>query len=695
MSVIKPFPHYEINVVDKSIYEPVVSETLPIHRPIWVMKAQQGPVGVPVWCPTYTDATSVFGEQTFVSSNSKYFSPQAYALLQSYTYNGAFIVRIADELAKNAMCILEAHVKAASITLYKKDADGNRLVDDEGEFVIDYEENPAYTEGGTEPQYLDTPKTVNGYNISFKTRSALTAPEIAAGGVESLAMSTKEDGTKVYPLMVFQSWYPGAYGNDLCFDLFFEKSKNNLANNTAMGSIVLTIAPKKRDYNKSTVTSLYNLYKQNRTDFAIKDDVLDPKTDLPYDMKTIIEKSYTGNYKLPFSIINFADSFRAIGNLIIEKETTATLGFTKPNDFNVGTSELGYLVNIVSGLNYESQPFDSIAYLSGNDTVMLKDGVHIYLGSGNDGDLGDVMVETGVKAFYRGTLNPTITNKNKYPFNYVFDMGHTRETKFAMMDFAAIRDDVKINISTQIVFDDGTGIPITKNNQSVDESFAAVLRSYALLMRESIVKGTECCRIDIFQQAGYPVSETYKKILPYTLWSAIKHAQYQNTDRMAVEPRGNPNNLNLLFKDVNWDPNDDETASRLWDTGVNYCQSADMKRFFYPSIRSVYRYDTSALVDAWFVDFIVYCKHEVRQCWTTHVGRNEYTGALQELLRKDLVSRISRLSNGKYRFDVIIYQSEEEAKLGYVQHVLLKITAPNTFRVMDVDIEVYREGYEG
>ena len=52
MSALKPYPHYEINVKDNSIYTFAVDEILPVHRPLYTMVCQEGPVGEPVWCPT-------------------------------------------------------------------------------------------------------------------------------------------------------------------------------------------------------------------------------------------------------------------------------------------------------------------------------------------------------------------------------------------------------------------------------------------------------------------------------------------------------------------------------------------------------------------------------------------------------------------------------------------------------------------
>ena len=166
MAAIKPYPHFEINVKDNSIYTVTYEEILPVHRALWVMKAQEGPCGDPTWCSTFSEAKAIFGAETFKPANKLYFSPQAQFLLETLTYNGAFICRAADGGAE-AQIILEAWVKDKAITQYQLDADGNRLVDDNGDFIPMKNGDADVTEAGVE--------------ITFRTRTELTSAEIAAG----------------------------------------------------------------------------------------------------------------------------------------------------------------------------------------------------------------------------------------------------------------------------------------------------------------------------------------------------------------------------------------------------------------------------------------------------------------------------------------------------------------------------------
>ena len=99
MAKVYTYPHWEISVIDRSIYTPLDTEILPLFRPIFFMKTQQGPAGVPVWCSSYTRAATVFGEGTFDDS-TEYYSREALFLNSLFARQGAFIVRMADSTAK-------------------------------------------------------------------------------------------------------------------------------------------------------------------------------------------------------------------------------------------------------------------------------------------------------------------------------------------------------------------------------------------------------------------------------------------------------------------------------------------------------------------------------------------------------------------------------------------------------------------
>jgi hypothetical protein len=118
-----------------------------------------------------------------------------------------------------------------------------------------------------------------------------------------------------------------------------------------------------------------------------------------------------------------------------------------------------------------------------------------------------------------------------------------------------------------------------------------------------------------------------------------------------------------------------------------------MTRLFYPALRTVYRAATSVLIDEWVVAAVVYTKYVARRAWANFSGRNDYASILQDAIKKYIDTELHQLFNGKYSFNVTVYQTAEEQELGYIQHVKISITFGATMRVLDVDIEVNREGF--
>ena len=699
-TTIKPFPHYQINVKDNSIYEVEYTTILPVHRPIWIMRCQQGPVGDPVWCPTYTYASNMFGEQTFTNTNKKYYSPQAKVLTDTLTYNGAFICRAADETALNSVVIIEAYVRQVDDVLqYAYDEDGNRLLDDDGNYVEKQENGQPVYEPGVEIKFVKRHELLSSEEVSGYDYSSLQRRTV---------VDTDAEGTEitwsVYPIMVFEALYPGEYGNDLCFSLFYKNSENAAGDVNYYQTLFYTFAPARREYDSTTVTPHYDIYNTTQNSFAANPETLNPDTGAEMSMQAVLNKAYDeDSHQLPYTIYTYEENLLAVGNRIAQVESETSLGHTKPtyDAEAIMNTSFGYLVNVISCRNLKGVPYDHVRLITISDedenVIQLAEDNYIYLANGADGDLSDLMVQNCIQQFCAKTLNPQIVDKFRYPFTHMYDVGYNFDTKYAMIDFLDVRDDIMIELSTQVLMDDNTGRTITLNDQMTDESNGEALRSRALLMRESVLKGTDCCRCAIYAHAGFLADGVYSDPMPFTYWSAMKHARFGNLPYMnTTEPRGWPQSYNEFFKvsSVNWINYDPEGQSRVWDSGINYVQWADMTRIFYPALRTVYRAETSVLVDQWFVDAVVYTKHVVRNAWGRFSGRNDKSAVLQQAIKEYLDTELSYLYNGKYDFEVSVYQTAEEQRIGYIQHVLIRLTSPATMRVLDVDIEVNREGYE-
>lgn len=691
MSIPKPYPHLRINVEDRSIFTPVSSDELPVHRPVYPMKTQRGPIGVPVWCPTIAKAREVFGAETFNVLNKQYFSQSSAYLLETFPYNGAFITRLVDAAAVESIAILEAAVTPANIVQYEKDVLGNIVyenglpkpqttqtpqLDGNGDPVLDGNGDPVFDTVNVEEA---------GVKVKWSVRNALVP---AGGGTEDfddLQIRTEDvsDGNggtitvTHYPIMSFKATSSGAWGNDLGFKIWFDKDQNSLDIAERLDALVYNIAPVQKEFDASTVDPIRDITSAIYSSFVLKPDTIDSTTARSVSLDKIIEDNYADGV-IPYHIDYYGNTILALGDAIRAVEVNRAVELSN-----------GWRVNIFGLTDLEGKPYDH-AQIDGD--IKTSEFVVNYLAGGTDGDITDTAIESLYRNFLELDINPDIVDRARYPFTHVIDTGWSLETKYSICQFMAVRDDVDVVLATQRATDVGG---VAKYNTALeDESLEVALRNEALLVPESVIKGTGACRAQVFTQAG-KLFGLYDGIVPFNLWYAVKLAVHGNRNFMNGEPAGLPNSDVSLFREWNWAPAPESQRSRVWDKGGNYAQYYSRNEIHYPALRSVYRHDTSVLASANFVQAVVYTKHIVRTSWAIFAGVERDADTLHKQIVDDLTPRLNTLYNGKYNFTVSAYQTDLEKQLGYVHHVVVSIEGPGQNRVWDVDIICTRQNFEG
>jgi hypothetical protein len=836
-TTIKPYPHVQINVKDNSIATIDFVETLPVHRPLYVMRTKKGPLGEPTWCNTYSEAAALFGAETFDPANKEYFSLASLYLRDTFTRNGAFVTRYlpgTDYTYSNSVLYAVVTRLAANnnggqqsggIVQYQKDDEGyvkTAWSDIRQEFV----KLPRYS--STPPEGLD-PATLSsglveretGVQIEFYTKHLNDADFEALLDNPKSGIEGKGTSTVIFPIAAFRAKDPGKYGNDLAYKLFYTPKSNNAGDVEAYGTVFYNVGFAQREDASSTWDAISDIYTRESCAFAANPNVVNPDTGAPMSVDYVLDKSFSDKaHELPVDFAVFEDMLNEVGLIIaaFENDTLAANGSLAANNngnsINVndaflgaltttekdqvinyyfeGTgeqleSDLGYKINIISGKNLIGENYDHVivikdaerkalynrdgeiigfeytnantdekvtldkvavfavsngkaTYQNSVDNVNIESGLgsseiytlvsltdfyNIALTGGKDGtyyvpvrsgkgmftpqeitgeDLSIVksnkVQSSDDKAMYDfvklklPVIKDRIVESLRFPFTHIFDIGFTMKTKKAICDFLDVRDDFVFIASPQVLYSDGSGRAVTQNAMAEDEANTEALRAYSLLMRESVLYGTDCMRVSIYEHSGHLVNSTYTGVVPHTYWAAVQYSQYGNLTYMSTtEPRGLPFSYNLLFKDQNWTNYRADSQSRVWDEGGNYVQFADMTRLFYPALRTVYRAETSVLIDEWVVAAVVYAKYVARRAWARFSGRNDYASILKDAIKKYIDTELKYLFNGKYTFNVSVYQTAEEQELGYIQHVKISITFGATMRVLDVDIEVNREGF--
>lgn len=621
------------------------------------------------------------------------------------------------------------------------------------------EETLYYFYGYLDDGALEPQATIAGRKLVWRARVADRSPDtgrsVGKFGTYDTANFTW------YPVVDIVAENPGKWGESFGIRLYFDKDRNTIALQQQNGAVNYTVAPIELIEGDTLPTPVVGTSQDTYVVGAMKDGVVDPETDVDLSLRKRIPNLYKGKQRLPITITPIPQAWNELGKILMQTEIAArdailalynnptrvaagyptfrTIVDTEGNEVietfvdalfgKVATNadigqvddeefQTGHLANPVSCLDAEEIPYFATACFDGDDALVSGDSsidvakvfipaqaVPIYLGGGNDGPITDYDIEKYIRAQIKagqGGTQEYLLDYPRCPFNMIYDSGVSLKTKKAYIDMMSFRDNVVVNVGTQITWLTATNeTPSVNgefpNNRSDDESIGASLRSYAWLMREDVNNGTEACRCKIFLHAGK--IDGYDGWVPATLWIAMKDAQYLNLDHIDQEPAGLPNSAVTCFTEVSWRAGTADTQSRCWNAGLNYWQSYDKDtadgaaRLHYAALRTVYRYETSVLVDSGVVNALVFSKDIVRKSWAKFAGVKMWSAELNARITKDLGQRLSYMLNGKYTAEVNVYQTDEDVKLGYTRHVDIILTSPATNRVWQTTIICRREGY--
>lgn len=769
---IASYPHVEMHVRDDSIFIPSQSEFLPLNKPLYMMRCQRGPVGVPVWCATYSDAVRVFGADTF-NKRAKYFSEDAYFLTKTFPYNGAFIMRVASDTAVNARVSIEIGLskELQAIPQYKRDVNGNFELELDGS-KIPISGSDAY-KGMTAEEIRDslTPEeikdkteqeietlvaekfgvqaTVPGYKVAW--RGAIRTDEELKSRPLGWDGSVATENFTWFPLVDVEATNPGAWGEFYGIKLYFDQQVNTLSGIITNGAATYSLSPIEVLQDATVPSAVVDAFGQSTVTGVIKPDVVDEETELDLSLDKRVKRAYSGKQALPLSFYYIQNNWNVVGTMLMKQELEirqAAYAFYKDagleyvlieegatpeeNVYGVKTfvddlvpgkdgkattkadvealPECGYMANIASFRDSNGVPMFSVyacdktdpfvtsdSRLIPTDVIIPSSDTPIKLGGGLDGPIEDWNIEEYMRAEIRAAqagVQDYLVDYWRCPFNVMYDTGWSLKTKKAVLDFTGVRDDLVAVIGTQITWKTPKTVStvVTPNSRMDDESIGALLRAYALLMKEDTENGTTACRAKIFCHAG-KTSDHDDKWLPYTLWMALKNAEYLNKDYIWQEAKELPFSSVECFTETSWTAASEDTKSRVWNAGLNYVQFYDMTHIHFASVRSVYSYETSILVDAGVVDALTFMKHITRRSWSTWAGSTRKAAELNQCITADLNSRLSYMLHGKFEHNVNVYQTTEDMNLGYARHVDLELIAPGQNRAWKATIICKRENY--
>jgi len=704
MANFKSFPHYEINVKDESGTNPLAVENLSLHKPLYFTFAEKGEINKPFY-GSYDEIKEHFGEKIFDEYSEYFFHPNVF-IKENLKYQKVFVSRMAPPNAKTATMVLELAVYIDGIQQWQKEPDGTRSLDTDGNWI------PKTT--GTSPPVL---VVEDGVILEWRRRALLPGESF-----KSIPTSTITENGKtktVYPIFTYVEKYPGAIGNNTGIRIYNTDEIDETLIDTIGARIYRFAVENKLENGSSSIVRTF--MNGEYIDFTPKPNTIDPSTGQQLSYINAINEEYNDDV-MPVDTWIYADNIKAIGDLCIANENTS--------DFNIPN---GWMVNIIDGIDtngnyydhivvnsndaYQSYLYDTLFYLpwdvSANaninpsnivglnqylslDTPLnpqdnkspLNEFVVNYMIGGTDGDMTIDILEERVRAFMN-VNNPTfpeIQDKMHYPITHIYDTGfsYSNGTKEALINFAGLRNDVKIILSTQDASEPA-------NTQNEDQTTGNALKVAAQLHPESYLFGTQACRFTIFSQCGkITTNPKYRNIVPATIDAMVKKAFWHGATYIKGEPKGLPNSKVTILKDINWALSSEELKALFWDDDINYMQYYDMTSYHYPSVKSVYTNETSLLIDDIFTDYITYLGSIVPFYWAKFSGTSFGINTLVGKIISDLTSAIYKAFGTYIRVEVNAYQTELDKQLGYQITVQVDVYDTPSNRVWKVIIPVRR-----
>lgn len=658
------YPHVNIDVQDNSGGSTIAAPVHPLHMPCFFIFAESGPIGTPYY-GQYSDLVSMFGSQTWSASSSLYQHSTVFAKMAAQ-YQPIYVVRLADSTVTSASLVLEAIVTEQAIPQYVVDSLGAPVLNSSGL------PTPQLQSDGV------THVTQPGISLQWQVRA------LASGETyDTIVTTTSSSGsvtTTTYPIIADIALYPGSATNRSGFSFYYTPNYDpNVV--ASINALTYRFAPVVLQAGNSGTTSfVYDSFGSNYNDVSLMATAIDSTTNQDVSLNAIIANNYSGTDSVGNSISLFDYNMHVYSNNV------ATLGAQIISlSPELPSTMSPHMINIMSAIDQNGYPYRHFVVTSGSAQVLNKNSI-LYHTGGADGTTTKASLDTLTGAYCQGTLSPEFADYFRHPFTHFYDSGYSLATKYQLMNLYSVRDDIKIDFSTQ----DVANLP---NTAAQDESTGSAILAAALLYPESTLYGTDAMRGSIYQQCGVLVANAaagYSGYIPLVLNRLVKRCQYNNADYIKGNPKGRPNSEVTLFSKVNWTEATFTQKQLNWNTALNTVSYCDMTTLFYSDLRSIYSDQTSLLSDDVFVDYLIYLKHLVRDRWTYYAGTETPIARLYTTIGNDIDTTCAKAFNGALPTKTTVYQTAKDLAVGYSCTVSVAVTGTMPNRVWNVIVPVSR-----
>ena len=605
----------------------------------------------------------VLGATTF-SSSSAYYNPATQFIDTAMAGQGVEVMRLVDPAATTATLALFVSVTpVAAMIQYQVGSNGARLTDSNGNYIP-----RTQTVGGVTSNI-----TAPGVRIKWSVR-ALTGSET----ISTLTMTQSVSGgvtTSTYPVMAFKVSSPGAYGNRQGFSLYSTgTSDSTLA--TALNSVLYRFVPMELPTTVSTTAStIQDIYGSNYSDVSFKNVAIYEETATNYAFNYVLGTDYvnttTGDSLLPYDTFVYGANIGTVGQACLA--VSPELGAIDP-----------YLIDLIAGTDQNGNLYNHIDIDPASSTVVNSSVIN-YAAGGSDGTVSFAMLQTLIRQWIASGNYGEFTNLQQHPMTHFYDPGFTMATKLSLFTMLDLRDNFKIDVATQ-------DVSAAINTQAQDISAGQSLAMQAQMHPESVITGVGCCRVGVYAHASTLISgDPYGGVVPFNLNRLIQRRNLDGGTYIKGSSGGLPNSQVTIFRKPNWIADAESTRALAWADCINVVMHADRVTIFYPSLRTVYPNDTSLLSDDEISDRIIYMFKICRAVWAKYAGVRQAPAKLYPLIQRDINNECAlAFASDNINVAATVFQTAEDANLGYSISVNLNVTANMPMRQMNFNVIVAR-----
>lgn len=573
------------------------------------------------------------------------------------------------------------------IPVYERNADGSIKRDEDGLAIETGDEVEGY-----KARWIVKKVGAAGQTVVPEFGLAVQGPGSQTDGVEQSVL---------YPFFDAEVPYFGEDGNNAGLRIWAQTTKglNPLDDRLLTEGKVypFRIAALKRDDVLSTGRIVRTRFDETSVQVCLKPGAIDRNTDKNLYVGDVFISEYEDldNVNLPpirgpfGEFFTYDASITAALDLIYAAEAPLADNFSDISGDSVALER--YLINPFSGVSSQNVPYQSfILDTAGTDTVRLSENSVFYARGGSDGTMDEEILGELVAAEVAEYANPNseLMNSVVHCESVLIDSGFPLETKYALVNFIAVRKDTAVILSTH----DTLGRTLTPSEES---SLAIALRTRVQLYPESAIHGTHVVRGMVVGHSGVFMDSTYPKRLPLTLEIAKKAADYMGAGdgrwKSGLSFSAAPLSVVTSFKDVNATFKPDSVRNADWKNCLVIVQNFERRSVFFPALKTVYDDDTSVLNSFFTMMACVELEKVGYRSWLRFTGTDNKSNPV---LKRDVEAFINDDVKDRFdnRFTIIpeVYFTQADTERGYSWSTRIKLYADNMKTVNTFELESYR-----